>query len=102
MERHGEIFIKTNLVGDEVSISIRDTGQGIPAENLSRLFEPFFTTKEAGQGTGLGLSLVYKMIVETHHGRIDVKSQVGEGSEFILTLPLTQPKGSVDNGADSV
>ena len=88
----GNIFIKTKVVRDEVLISIRDTGEGIPEANLRKLFEPFFTTKEVGKGTGLGLSLAHKMIVETHHGKIGVKSKVGEGSEFIITLPLTQTR----------
>jgi signal transduction histidine kinase len=91
MGSHGTIFIKTDLIGDEIAISIRDTGHGIPEENLSKLFDAFFTTKEVGKGTGLGLSLAYKIIVGTHHGKIDVKSQVGEGSEFIITLPMKQP-----------
>ena len=92
MGSHGTIFVKTNLGKDEALIFIRDTGYGIPEENLSKVFEPFFTTKEVGKGTGLGLSLAYKMIVETHHGKIDVESEVGKGAEFMITLPLTQPK----------
>jgi signal transduction histidine kinase len=84
------LFIGTRLVGETATVSIRDTGVGIPESNLTRLFEPFFTTKEVGKGTGLGLSLVYKMIVENHGGSINVNSKVGEGTEFVLTLPLKQ------------
>jgi signal transduction histidine kinase len=104
MSDGGEIFLKTSCDDNEVSISIRDTGSGIPEENMSKIFEPFFTTKEVGQGTGLGLPLAHKMIVETHHGRIDVKSKIGEGTEFIITLPMKQPisKGSVYAGITSV
>jgi signal transduction histidine kinase len=69
-----------------IRLSIRDNGQGIPAEHLGRVFEPFFTTKEIGQGTGLGLS-VCQSIVESHGGRIAVESTVGSGSLFTVTLP---------------
>ncbi|MFN3386293.1 MAG: sensor histidine kinase [Candidatus Thermochlorobacter sp.] len=68
-----------------------DTGIGIPEQNLKKIFEPFFTTKPVGQGTGLGLSIVYK-IIERHNGTIEVNSKVGEGSEFVITLPIKQAK----------
>ncbi|MBI3961441.1 MAG: GAF domain-containing protein [Deinococcus sp.] len=83
----GEIWIKTARLGDQVAVSIKDTGCGIPPENLTRIFEPFFTTKPVGQGTGLGLSISYA-IVEQHGGRISVESQVGKGSTFTVTLPI--------------
>ncbi|MEK7286240.1 MAG: ATP-binding protein [Nitrospirota bacterium] len=86
-----KLFVTTRLVNDTAVVSIRDTGIGILESNLSRLFEPFFTTKEVGRGVGLGLSLVYKMIVGNHHGTIDVNSKVSEGTEFIVTLPMNQP-----------
>lgn len=93
----GTIDVTTRLMEGAVSISIRDTGVGMSQETISKIFEPFFTTKEVGKGTGLGLSLVYRMVVETHHGKIDVKSEVGKGAEFMITLPLTQPvRGTVD------
>jgi len=105
MGSHGKILIKTDLVGDDVSVSIRDSGQGIPEESISKIFQPFFTTKEVGKGTGLGLSLAYGMVVDTHHGKINVKSKIGEGSEFIITLPVKQPKptkGTVYAGVNSL
>ncbi len=61
-----------------VFVEFTDTGEGIPEENLSRIFEPFFTTKDVGKGTGLGLATSYG-IVESHGGKIGVKSKVGEG-----------------------
>jgi two-component system NtrC family sensor kinase len=70
-----------------VAISIRDTGQGIPEEYLSRIFDPFFTTKEAGQGIGIGLA-VCAQIVHAHGGSIAVQSQPGEGSTFTIRLPI--------------
>ncbi len=68
-------------------IAVKDSGQGIPPEVKEKIFNPFFTTKEKGKGTGLGLAGVYNML-ETHKGTITVSSQVGEGSEFALFLPL--------------
>lgn len=70
-----------------VQVKIQDTGCGIPDENLSRVFDPFFTTKGEGQGTGLGLSIVYGA-VKSHKGNIEVKSELGKGSVFILSFPI--------------
>jgi signal transduction histidine kinase len=70
-----------------VAASIRDTGQGIAEEYLSRIFDPFFTTKAAGQGTGIGLA-VSAQIIHAHGGSLAVQSQLGEGSTFIIRLPL--------------
>lgn len=68
-------------------ITVADTGQGIPDEALDRVFDPFFTMKEEGLGTGLGLSIVYG-IVEKHRGKIDVESTVGEGTRFLIQIPM--------------
>lgn len=72
-----------------VSIRIKDTGMGISPENLSKIFDPFFTTKDIGQGTGLGLSISYG-IIKSHGGEISASSKVGEGTEFVITLPAVQ------------
>ncbi|MBK8255098.1 MAG: PAS domain S-box protein [Polyangiaceae bacterium] len=81
------VHIRTWQSGAEVFVSISDTGHGIAPENLPRLFDPFFTTKQKGQGSGLGLSIC-RDILGSHGGSIDVKSQLGKGSEFILRLPI--------------
>jgi two-component system, NtrC family, sensor kinase len=73
---------------DEVVIEVHDTGKGIPEEIQGQLFDPFYTTKEEGQGTGLGLSVVYG-IIQKHHGNITVESKPGMGSSFFIHLPLT-------------
>ena len=73
-----------------MDISIKDTGIGMTEEVKHRVFEPFFTTKDVGEGTGLGMAIVFK-IIEKHHGRIDINSSPGNGAEFIITLPYVQP-----------
>jgi signal transduction histidine kinase len=87
MDRNGTIEIRTADHGDRVELAISDTGHGIPEENLSKIFDPFFTTKDVGKGTGLGLNLVYN-IIKKHHGTIDVKSTMGEGTTFTIFLPV--------------
>ncbi|RLG27429.1 hybrid sensor histidine kinase/response regulator, partial [Methanosarcinales archaeon] len=78
--------------GEYVVITVKDTGVGIPPENLPRIFDPFFTTKKEGEGTGLGLSMVYRYITGMG-GAIEVDSTPGEGTKFDLYIPATtQPK----------
>ncbi|OIQ69777.1 sensor protein ZraS [mine drainage metagenome] len=88
IEKHGTITLRTGESDSEVWVEVQDSGKGIQPEHLGRIFEPFFTTKPVGEGTGLGLSLAYG-IVKKHAGRIDVKSQWGQGSVFRVTLPRT-------------
>jgi two-component system NtrC family sensor kinase len=87
----GEITITTGCQGDAVFIAIADTGTGIAPENLGRIFDPFFTTKPVGSGTGLGLSLAYG-IIKSHHGRIEVQSDLGKGTTFTVWLPIKPPE----------
>jgi PAS domain S-box-containing protein len=89
-DERGKIRIRTGVDGDNVWIDVTDNGAGIPQENLSRIFDPFFTTKAIGKGTGLGLSLSYG-IMQKHHGKIEVRSEVGKGTCFKLTLPIRHP-----------
>ncbi|TAF99125.1 MAG: HAMP domain-containing protein [Oscillatoriales cyanobacterium] len=86
--RNKEIEIITEMAGvNEVVIRIRDNGNGIDPDTINRLFDPFFTTKPVGKGTGLGLSISYQ-IIEKHHGKIEVNSEIGEGAEFVICLPI--------------
>ena len=77
----------TKDLGNKVEIRIRDNGTGIPPEVKEKIFNPFFTTKPAGEGTGLGLSMSHDIIVKQHGGRIDVATEPGSFTEFIITLP---------------
>jgi two-component system, NtrC family, sensor kinase len=86
MPERGTLTIKTFREGNTAKIMISDTGMGIPKENLAKIFDPGFTTKGVGIGTGLGLSICYK-IIQDHHGRIEVESEVGKGTTFIVSLP---------------
>jgi PAS domain S-box-containing protein len=92
IESHGTISIRTGMREANVWVEIADTGKGIPAEIQKRIFEPFFTTQVVGKGIGLGLSLAYS-IVQKHHGKLEVTSQVGAGSCFRVEIPCRQPNG---------
>lgn len=84
----GTLTLATRLLdGQQVEIQVRDTGGGIPAENLGKLFTPFYTTKPVGQGTGLGLSIAYG-IIKMHHGQISVQSADSKGTTFFVVLPI--------------
>jgi signal transduction histidine kinase len=81
------VSVKTEKCDDKIYITVKDNGKGIPQKNIDKIFQPFFTTKPTGQGTGLGLSLSYD-IIKAHGGEIKVESKEGEGSEFVITLPI--------------
>jgi two-component system, NtrC family, sensor kinase len=81
------ISVSTKMINEKVLISVKDNGGGIPQKVLDKIFQPFFTTKPTGQGTGLGLSLSYD-IVKSHGGELKVESNEGEGSAFVIKLPV--------------
>jgi signal transduction histidine kinase len=84
----GEIKIITRTQTGEVQALVSDNGKGIPADRLTRIFEPFYTTKAIGRGTGLGLSVSHR-VIKQHGGRISVESQMGVGSIFTVSFPIT-------------
>lgn len=82
----GHITINTTLNADELVLVVADDGVGIPPDRLERIFEPFFTTKEVGRGSGQGLALV-RSVIEAHHGRVEVVSEVGRGTTMTICIP---------------
>ena len=93
-----DINIREAVTRDRLVVQISDTGPGIDSDHLKHIFEPFFTTKEEGQGTGLGLSVVYN-IIEYHGGTISASSELGQGTMFTIELPITRnhQKGEQDD-----
>jgi two-component system NtrC family sensor kinase len=87
MPEGGTLTLRASSSGPRVLVQVIDTGIGIPPENMTRIFDPFFTTKDIGRGTGLGLAVCYG-ILSDHGGRLDVRSSVGIGTTFTITLPV--------------
>jgi two-component system NtrC family sensor kinase len=94
-KRQGRVSIATSSADGMVSLTVSDNGEGILPDNLAKIFDPFFTTKSEGKGVGLGLAVSYG-IIQAHGGDIEVKSKVGEGATFIVSLPLEQPAAPGD------
>jgi len=103
-EKMGMIQISTWYDNKFVYCAIEDSGIGVSVQNINNIFNPFFTTKPAGQGTGIGLSISYDIIVNRHHGEIIVDSNYGEGAKFTIKLPLKQHSSqeSKDEGVFTV
>jgi two-component system, NtrC family, sensor kinase len=85
-----QIVIQTREVSQDLEIRIQDNGSGIDQATIKQIFDPFFTTKPIGQGTGMGLAMSHQIITEDHQGRLTCVSRLGEGSEFILRIPMHQ------------
>ncbi|NDV22719.1 ATP-binding protein [Desulfovibrio sp. JC022] len=95
-DEKGTISVITKFEPPFATIIIKDTGCGISKENMHKIFDPFFTTKEVGKGTGQGLAIVHDIIVEKHCGTIDIESEEGEGTTFIIKLPI-EGDGEIDS-----
>jgi PAS domain S-box-containing protein len=93
---HGSITVRTRAVDGGVRVEVADTGHGIGKDSLPRIFDPFYSTRTNGQSVGLGLSLAYG-IIQRHHGRIEVTSEVGKGASFRLWIPCDQAGRSSEN-----
>jgi two-component system, NtrC family, sensor kinase len=87
MPEGGTLTLRATRSGSRVLVQVIDTGIGIAPENMTKIFDPFFTTKDVGRGTGLGLAVCYG-ILSDHGGRLDVRSSVGVGTTFTITLPV--------------
>jgi len=100
MSRGGTLTVEASLVpeGDRIKIAFQDTGRGIPPDKMPLVFEPFYTTKEEGEGSGLGLAISHS-IVEAHGGEMEVSSRPGEGTTFLLLLPVGKDL-PVDGGVE--
>ncbi len=97
-DSHSQIIISTSIQEpDWIKISIKDNGPGIDEAVKSKIFDPFFTTKPVGQGTGLGLSVSYQIVVDKHGGELQCISTVGEGTEFAIALPIAKTKLGIGN-----
>ncbi len=83
-----QVLVKTVANSKQVTITVTDNGGGIPAAVIQKIFQPFFTTKPTGEGTGLGLSMSYDIITKGHDGQLSVESKEGEGTSFVISLPL--------------
>ncbi|MEY2829131.1 MAG: hypothetical protein RIQ33_989, partial [Bacteroidota bacterium] len=83
----GEINVATKKENNQIIVSIKDNGKGMTDEVKKKIFDPFFTTKDVGSGTGLGLSIAYG-IMEKHNAKIDVNSELGKGTEFLIIVPI--------------
>ncbi len=88
------IRLRMSNAGKKIRIEVEDNGPGMNKETQNRIFEPFFTTKSVGEGTGLGLSVSYMIITNNHKGTMDVESEVGKGTRFIIQLPLHRDSAS--------
>ena len=92
IEGDGTITVTTTQLGDQVEISIADTGSGIPPQVRERIFSAGFTTKPIGEGTGLGLSLTREIVEDTHGGKIWFETELGSGTTFFIRIPIQQPR----------
>ena len=82
------MIVSTSVEAGQLIIKVKDNGVGMPEHIKDKIMQPFFTTKPTGEGTGLGLSLTYDMVVKGNGGSIQVNSKEGEGSEFMISLPI--------------
>ena len=96
IEGDGNIYIRTKIEEQNVIIEFEDTGAGIDEDVIPKIFDPFFTTKPVGEGTGLGLSICYK-IIRSHNGKMEVESEKGKGTKFIIEIPINWTAQNEEN-----
>jgi signal transduction histidine kinase len=94
-ESPNRIMIQTSIIDSKwVKIAISDNGTGMPESVCKRIFDPFFTTKAIGKGTGMGMPISYQIVIEKHGGKLECSSIPGEGTEFIIQIPMQQQVGN--------
>ncbi|MBF7073503.1 HAMP domain-containing protein [Glaciecola sp. MH2013] len=101
LDTDGKVIVKSYPQGNTIVVEVKDNGSGMDKQTLKNIFNPFFTTKAEGEGTGLGLSISFEIIQE-HGGFIEVDSRLGEGSTFILSLPISQDEAAQNIKSDKV
>lgn len=99
IEDKGDVYIRTKQSGKNVIIEFEDTGKGMSRETAEKIFNPFFTTKPVGKGTGLGMAISYR-VIKDHRGDIKIKTEVGKGTTFIITLPIKFTKTEEESEKD--
>jgi signal transduction histidine kinase len=97
----GKFSVKTQKIDEMIRITLTDDGPGISEDNMTRIFDPFFTTKDVGKGTGLGLSICFG-IIQDHGGHLHAESKPGEGTAFVVELPIISEDQHNNKHADSV
>ncbi|MCK4303370.1 MAG: PhnD/SsuA/transferrin family substrate-binding protein [Candidatus Eisenbacteria sp.] len=97
----GKITISTQETDGQVEVRVSDTGTGIPPEIRDKIFDRFFTTKEVGKGSGQGLTIAYDVVVNKHRGALDLETQQGQGTTFIIRLPIDSENGIVNSPGNS-
>lgn len=97
-EAKGRIVVRTKSAAEQIVVEVEDNGCGIPEPIRNRIFDPFFTTKEVGKGSGQGLAISHDIVVNKHHGTIQVESTPGKGTTFVVRLPWSDNSKSADGG----
>jgi len=94
----GDIYISAKREGDNIIMSFKDTGKGMSQTEIAKVFEPFFTTKPVGEGTGMGMSITYK-VIQNHKGSVTIDSKEGVGTTFTITLPISHGEDEAESAA---
>jgi len=101
IENKGNIYIRTKVENQDAVIEFEDTGPGMDEDVIPKIFDPFFTTKAVGEGTGLGLSICYK-IIKSHNGKMEVESEKGKGTKFIIKIPINWSEQNDENSENPI
>ncbi|MEO0887591.1 MAG: ATP-binding protein [Cyanobacteria bacterium J06648_10] len=99
----GRITVRTTVIDEQwVAIEIEDNGPGVSEAAIAKIYDPFFTTKPVGQGTGMGLAICYQIVVDKHQGKLSCRSAPGDGTTFVIQLPIQVHDSSKGRGHSSI